>query len=117
MKKITILIFTLGIICNSCSKESATTTQKKCDFIGKWCTPNPITNDCLLGIQLEFRENGDLVLQSSTGQTWKSDDCKTIIVTNTGTGLKAAEYKVSSVTPTTLLIDIGIGETEYKKVP
>jgi hypothetical protein len=57
------------------------------------------------------------LLQSSSGQTWKSDDCKTIIVTNTGTGLKAAEYKVTSVTSTTLLIDIGIGETEYIKTP
>jgi hypothetical protein len=116
MKKVVILIFTLSVILNSCSKES-TTSQKKCDFIGKWCTPNPITNDCLFGVQLEFRENGDLLLQSSSGQTWKSDDCKTIIITNTGTGLKAAEYKVTSVTSTTLLIDIGIGETEYIKTP
>jgi hypothetical protein len=116
MKKIPILIFMVSIIVSSCSKES-TQVVKKCDFIGKWCTPNPTTITCLLGVQLEFRENGDLLLQSSKGQTWKSDDCKTIIVTNTGTGLKAAEYKVISVTSTTLLIDIGVGETEYTKAP
>jgi|GEM_PF-3949638 len=113
MNKLLLILF-LSISVLSCSKSDD--SKKACEFIGKWCQPNPATGDCIVGVQLEFRSNGDLLLQGTTAFTWKSDDCKTIDVIHKISGQKSAEYKVTSISANNMTIDIGAGPTDMVRV-
>lgn len=114
MKNIILLILFLISLSSilSCSKDDS----RSCKFIGKWCTESPVTGDCLLGVELEFRENGDLLQFGTAFFKWESKDCKTIDVINKPTGFKSAEYIVYSVSENTMSIDIGAGPVEYIRV-
>lgn len=125
MKKATFFLYFLPIVvllfvgCGGDDddlEEDTNMTMSSCEFIGQWCHFVPSTNNCLTGVELEFRENGELLLQSTTFFTWESDDCMTIDVINTPTGIKSAEYNVIEVTDSTLTIDIGVGASVYNKV-
>ena len=110
-----LLLLIVSISLLSCSKKD--TSSASCEFVGKWCQPNPATNDCLVGTELEFRQNGELIQSGTSFFTWKSSDCKKIEVIHTATGMKIAEYNVISISGNNMNIDIGAGPTYMIRVP
>jgi hypothetical protein len=98
----------------SCSKDND--SQKSCEFIGKWCQPNPVTNSCFVGVELEFRSNGELLQLGTTFFNWESSDCKIIKVIHKASGMKASEYNVISISGNKMTIDIGSGPTDMIRV-
>ncbi|MBL0007183.1 MAG: hypothetical protein IPP25_08370 [Saprospiraceae bacterium] len=111
-KLLLLLLFVFTIF--SCSKEKD--SSPTCEFIGKWCQPNPATNDCLLGVELEFRSNGELYQFGTTAFTWESSDCERIDIIHNVSGMKSAEYNVISISGDNMTIDIGIGPTDMIRV-
>ena len=110
-KTLFLLLISLSVL--SCSKDS---TNLNCDFIGKWCQVL-FGTDCSIGIEYEFRANGELYQLNALTGSWESGDCETIEVFATATNQKLHEFKIISVTSDKLTMDVGVGPIEYTRVP
>ena len=113
MKKLLYSITIMCLMCLSCSKDDS---SEECDFIGKWCIEDFfVAGDCFPGTSIEFRSNGDLILIASSLK-WRSDDCRQIDIYDATGTTKGAEYTVHSVSGDIMVIDVGVGPTEYIRV-
>ena len=71
-----VLLLFLPLIALSCSKD-----EPSCDLAGTWAiVDNPTVKPEVLGVEFEFRSNGQMVFGGRTGYFWEvSENCQVLM--------------------------------------
>lgn len=111
--KNTLFLLLISFLLFSCSKDNA---NANCDFIGKWCSVI-LNGDCVIGIELEFRSDGEFIQLGAAANSWESDNCETIDIISNTLNEKIQEFRVISISSDKMTLDAGAGPTEYTRIP